>query len=129
MAAISGRKLRIKRGSTAIAGARSDSITINNEPIDITDKDDAGWRTMLADVGVRSIDCEVEGILTDSTFLALAVGTASALLEAYTIELDGIGDFTGNFFLASFAVTGEQADATTFTASLQSSGTITFTPD
>jgi TP901-1 family phage major tail protein len=129
MAAISGRKLRIKRGSTAIAGARSDSITINNEPIDITDKDDAGWRTMLADVGVRSIDCEVEGILTDSTFLALAVGTASALLEAYTIEVDGIGDFTGNFYLASFAVTGEQADATTFTASIQSSGTITFTPD
>jgi predicted secreted protein len=129
MAAISGRKLRIKRGSTAIAGARSDSITINNEPIDITDKDDAGWRTMLADVGVRSIDCEVEGILTDSTFLALAVGTASSLLEAYTIEVDGIGDFTGNFFLASFAVTGEQADATTFTASIQSSGTITFTPD
>jgi predicted secreted protein len=129
MAAISGRKLRIKRGSTAIAGARSDSITINNEPIDITDKDDAGWRTMLADVGVRSIDCEVEGILTDSTFLALAVGTASSLLEAYTLELDGIGDFTGNFYLASFAVTGEQADATTFTASIQSSGTITFTPD
>jgi TP901-1 family phage major tail protein len=129
MAAISGRKLRIKRGSTAIAGARSDSITINNEPIDITDKDDAGWRTMLADVGVRSIDCEVEGILTDSTFLALAVGTASSLLEAYTLELDGIGDFTGDFYLASFAVTGEQADATTFTASLQSSGTITFTPD
>lgn len=128
MAAISGRKLRIKRGSTAIAGARSDSITINNEPIDITDKDDAGWRTMLADVGVRSIDCEVEGILTDSTFLALAVGTASALLEAYTLEIDSIGDFTGNFFLASFAVTGEQADATTFTASIQSSGTITFTP-
>jgi predicted secreted protein len=129
MAAISGRKLRVKRGSTAIAGARSDSITINNEPIDITDKDDAGWRTMLADVGVRSIDCEVEGILTDSTFLALAVGTASALLEAYTLEIDGIGDFTGNFYLASFAVTGEQADATTFTASIQSSGTITFTPD
>ncbi len=128
MTAISGRKVRVKRGSTAIAGARSDSITINNEPIDITDKDDAGWRTMLADVGVRSIDCEVEGILTDSTFLALAVGTASSLLEAYTLEVDGIGDFSGNFFLASFAVTGEQADATTFTASIQSSGTITFTP-
>lgn len=129
MAAISGRKVRIKRGSTAIAGARSDSFTINNEPIDITDKDDAGWRTYLADVGVRSIDCEVEGVLDDSTFLALAVGTGSALLEAYTLDVIGIGEFTGNFYLASFAVTGEQADATTFTASLQSSGTITFTPD
>jgi predicted secreted protein len=110
-----------------VAGARADSFTINNEPIDITEKDDAGWRKMLADVGVRSIDCEVEGILEDTTFLALAVGTASALLEAYTIELLGLGSFTGNFFLASFAVTGEQADATTFTASIQSSGTITFT--
>lgn len=129
MAAISGRKVRIKRGSTAIAGARADSFTINNEPIDITEKDDAGWRKYLADVGVRSIDCEVEGILENSTFLALAVGTASALLEAYTIDVDGIGDFTGNFYLASFAVTGEQADATTFTATIQSSGTITFTAD
>lgn len=129
MAAISGRKVRIKRGSTAIAGARSDSFTINNEPIDITDKDDAGWRTYLADVGVRSIDCEVEGVLDDSTFLALAVGTSSALLEAYTLDVIGIGEFTGNFYLASFAVTGDQADATTFTATIQSSGTITFTPD
>lgn len=128
MAAISGRKVRIKRGATAIAGARSDSLTINNEPIDITEKDDAGWRKYLADVGVRSIDCEVEGILEDSTFLALAVGTASSLLEAYTLEVDTIGDFTGNFYLVSFAVTGEQADATTFTATIQSSGTITFTP-
>jgi len=129
MPAVSGRKVRIKRGSTAVAGARADSFTINNEPIDITEKDDNGWRKYLADVGVRSIDAEVEGILEDSTFLALAVGTSSALLEAYTLDVIGIGEFTGNFYLASFAVTGEQADATTFTASIQSSGTITFTAD
>ena len=127
MSAISGRKVRIKRGSTAVAGARADSITINNEPIDITSKDSTGWRTYLADVGVRSIDAEVEGIVTDSTFLALAVGAGSALLETYTLEVLGIGSFTGNFYLASLAITGEQADATTFTASIQSSGTITFT--
>jgi len=127
MAALSGRKLRLKRGSTAIAGARSDSITINNEPIDITSKDDAGWRTYLADAGVRSIDCEVQGVTIDSTFLALAVGAGSALLEAYTVEVLGIGSFSGNFYLASLALTGEQADAVTFTATIQSSGAITFT--
>jgi predicted secreted protein len=129
MAAVSGRKLRIKKGGVAVAGARTDSLTINNEPIDITDKDDAAWRTMLADVGVRSIDAEVEGVLTDSTLIAIAVGTASSLLASYTLEIDGIGDFSGNFYLASFAITGEQADTVTFTASIQSSGTITFTPD
>lgn len=129
MAAVSGRKLRIKKGGTAVAGARTNSLTINNEPIDITDKDDAAWRTMLADVGVRSIDAEVEGVLTDSTLIAIAVGAAANLLAAYTLEIDGIGDFSGNFYLASFAITGEQADTVTFTASIQSSGTITFTPD
>lgn len=129
MPAVSGRKLRIKKGGVAVAGARTDNLTINNEPIDITDKDDAGWRTMLADVGVRSIDAEVEGVLIDSTLIAIAVGTASSLLASYTLEIDGIGDFSGSFYLASFAITGEQADTVTFTASIQSSGTITFTPD
>ena len=129
MPAVSGRKLRIKKGGTSVAGARTDSLTINNEPIDITEKDDAGWRKYLADVGVRSIDAEVEGVLEDSTLIAIAVGTASSLLAAYTLEIDGIGDFAGNFYLASFAITGEQADTVTFTASIQSSGTITFTAD
>jgi predicted secreted protein len=127
MPAYTGRKLRIKRGSTNIAGARTDSLTINNEPIDITDKDDAGWRTMLADVGVRSVDAEVEGVLDDATLIAIAVGSATAILQAYTIEIQGLGSFTGNWHLASFAITGEQADAVTFTASIQSSGTITWT--
>lgn len=129
MAALSGRKLRIKRGATAVAGARTDNMTINNEPIDITDKDDAGWRTMLADAGVRSIDADVEGVITDGTFLALAVGAASSLLEAYTIDVDGIGEFTGNFMLTSLALSGEQADTITFTANIQSSGQITYTAD
>lgn len=127
MAATAGRKLRIKKGSTAVAGARTDNLTINNEPIDITDKAANGWRTMLADAGVRSVDADVEGVITDATFLALAVGAVANLLTAYTIEIEGLGSFTGNFYLNSFAVSGEQADAVTFTANIQSSGTITWT--
>lgn len=126
MTARSGRNVRIRRGVTAIAGARADSITINNEPIDITEKDSTGWRTFLADAGVRSIDCEVEGILEDSTLIAISVGTASALLESYTLVITGLGTFTGNFYLTNLAITGEMADAVTFTASIQSSGTVTF---
>ena len=129
MAATAGRKLRIKKGGTAVAGAVTDNLTINNEPSDITDKDDSGWRTMLADVGVRSIEASVEGVLIDSTLIAIAVGTASSLLAAYTLEIDGIGDFAGDFYLQSIELSGEQEDAIRFTASIVSSGTITFTPD
>jgi predicted secreted protein len=126
MAAASGRLLRIKRGSTAVAGARTDNLTVNNEPIDITDKDDSGWRTLLADAGVRSVDADIEGVLIDSTYLALIVGAGSGLLEAWTLEVDTLGDFTGDFFLTNLQLTGEQADAITFTANIQSSGAIAF---
>lgn len=127
MAAASGRLVRIKRGATAVAGARTDNLTINNEPIDITDKDDAGWRTLLADVGARSVDCDVEGVLINAALIAVAVGAGSGLLTGHTIDVAGLGSFTGNFFMTSFALTGEQADTMTFTASLQSSGPVSFT--
>jgi TP901-1 family phage major tail protein len=125
--AVSGRKLRISRNGTAIVGARTDSVTINAEPIDITDKDDLGWRTMMADVGVRSLSCEVEGVLKNATLLGIGVGTASALLEACTAEIEGIANFSGNFYLQSIALGAEQADAVTFTATLESAGTVTAT--
>lgn len=125
--AISGRKLRISRDGVTIVGARTDNFTISNEPIDITDKDDAGWSTMLADAGVRSIEADVEGILKDATLLGVSVGTASLLLEACTIEVEGIATFTGNFYLNSIELGGEQEDAVTFSATLASSGVITAT--
>jgi TP901-1 family phage major tail protein len=125
--AISGRKLRISRDGTAIVGARTDSVTINSEPIDITDKDDAGWRTLLADTGLRSLSCEVEGVLKDATLLGVSVGTASLLLEQCVAEIDGIATFTGDFWLQSLALGAEQADAVTFTATLESAGTVTAT--
>ena len=129
MAAQSGRQMIMKKGSTAVAGARTTNLTINNTPIDITDITDAGWRTMLAEVGARSVDADVEGVLTDGTLIAVAVGSGSGLLSAFTVEVNGIGDFTGDWFLSSFAITGQMADAVTFTANIQSSGVITFTAD
>jgi len=126
--AISGRSVRISRNGSNIVGARTDSVTINNEPLDITDKDDAGWRTMLNDVGVRSVSCEVEGVLKDSVLLADGVGTAStALLKECVVTITGIGTLTGDFFLNSIQIGAEQADVVTFTATLESGENMTAT--
>lgn len=126
--AISGRSVRISRNGSNIVGARTDSVTINNEPLDITDKDDAGWRTMLNDVGVRSVSCEVEGVLKDSILLADGVGTAStALLKECVVTITGIGTLTGDFFLNSLQIGAEQADVVTFTATLESGENMTAT--
>ncbi len=132
MAASAGRSLRIKydpgTGAVVIAGARTDNFTINREGIDITDKDDAGVRTMLADMGTFSIDASVEGVLKDDTLLALAADAGPTALFDFEIDVSGIGTFAGSWFLGNFEVSGsEGAEATTFTANIQSSGTITYT--
>lgn len=114
----SGRKLRILKGGVAVAGARTDNLTIAAEPVDITDKDDAGWRTLLADPGTRTISADVEGVIKNDVLLVTATGTA--LLDAYTIEIEAIGYFNGNWFLSSVALGAAQGDAVTFTANIES---------
>lgn len=123
--AISGRKVRISRDGVAVVGARTDSVTLNNEPIDATDKDDLGWRTLIADVATRTVSCEVEGVLKNATLLGISVGTTSALIEACEVEIEGIATFTGDFYLQNISLGAEQADAVTFTATLENSGVTT----
>jgi len=125
--AISGRSLRISRDGSTIAGARTDNFTLSNEPIDITDKDDGGWRTMLADAGTRTVSADVEGVLKDAVLIAEAVGTSTLLLKECIITVTGIGTLTGDFMLTSLQLGAEQADAITFTATLESAEGMTVT--
>lgn len=127
MPAISGRSLRISRGGVTIIGARTDSITINNEPIDVTDKDDAGWRTLLADAGTRSVSATVEGVLKDDALIAAATGSATLLLAESVVTISGIGSVTGDFTLTSLQIGAEQGGAVTFTANLESGEAVTVT--
>jgi len=125
MAATSGRNMRIAIGGTTVAAARTDNLSINNEPVDITDKDDTGWRTMLSVAGVRSIDADIEGVVTDAVLIGLVMdGTP---INAATITITGLGVFAGDFYLSAMTLGAAQADAVTFTANLLSSGAITWT--
>ena len=137
MAAAAGRKLRIKYddpavsgGAVVVAGARTDSLTINREMIEITDKDDLGVRTFLdGDIGIWSMEASVEGVLTDSTLLTIANDTTPAT-GGYTfdVEMPGFGTWAGKWHVGSFELTGaEGTDPVTFTCQIMSNGTITFT--
>ena len=131
MAAEAGRDLRIEYASdgttfAVVAGARTDSLTFNNEAIDIIDKDDAGVRTYLDDIGVKSMSLSCTGVATASTFSALAAAAGSdSALHAFRVAFGSFATYTGSFFITSFEATGEQADTITFTMSLESSGAIT----
>ena len=132
MAKVAGRKVKIYEvdgaTSTLVAGARSDSITINNEPIDVTDKGDDGWRTLLADASVRSVEMAVSGLVSGDSLISKSLGATTALHGDYKIEIDGIGEAAGEFFFSNIEISAPHDGAAEFSATIQSSGEITWTP-
>ena len=123
--ALSGRAVRIKRNGVTIAGAKTDGVTVNNDPLDITDKDDLGWRTMLADTGLRSISLDVEGVLKSDQLIDGAINAdGSMALSDGGVYIENVGFFGGNFRLNNLQLGADQKDVVTFKATLASSGPI-----
>ena len=101
------------------------------EPIDITDDQSSGWRTLDSDVGRRSVDISIEGFVTeaDSTLRdALLAASPSLLLTDITVTFPNGDSLAGDFFLSSLEESGPENEANGFSAELQSSGTMNFTP-
>ena len=127
MTAFVGRKATITKGSTPIAAIRTRTVSINNEPVDITSDDDNGFRTLLQDPGTKTLDLSIEGVAKDPTLLTSVMSTTD-ITETLSILFPTIGTIAGDFVVASFEVAAPYNEAATFTASLQSSGAFTFTP-
>jgi TP901-1 family phage major tail protein len=131
MAKLAGRNVAIYSGDVAtgtrIAGMRSETISINNEPIDISDKGSAGWRELMADAAMRSVDMSGEGLFDGQSQLQAAVGDPAGLRGTYTLLVAGVGSFAGLFHLSSVELGAPHEEAATFTLSLASAGVIAFT--
>ena len=134
MPALIGRKVRLKKGvdvaAVAIVGARQEDITVANGEVDVTDKDDNGYRTLLDDWGMRSIDLSMSGLLKDDSLLEIATSASAAvLLQEYTLEIEGIGAFEGNFFMNNLQIGAPHDNAVTFSATFLSSGPYVYTAE
>jgi predicted secreted protein len=130
MPAKSGRDLLIKKAGTAIAGFRTNTVTIDGSPVDITSKDDGGFRTMADFAGTLSIDMEGEGVWKSNTLgaIAYAATTTGRLLTDITLVNANGDTIAGDFYLANYSEPGGHEAEITFTTSLQSSGPWTVTP-
>lgn len=127
-----GRALILEYPSgTKIASVRTKSLTVDSSAIDITTDDDSGIRTLLEEPGQHQIDISVEGLLADDALLAQIVN-GTLFIQELTIKLPFTFTTTqativGDFRLNNFEQSGEYQDAVTFSATLQSTGTFTFT--
>ncbi len=132
MAAQKGRTFLLKLGTAGaggtVAGVRTTGATINNEAVDITNKDSAGWRTLLEGAGTQSVDISVDGIASDgSTYETLKGYAQAGSINGMQLVGDDTDAISGSFLITSFAETGAHNGELTFSASLVSSGTVTFT--
>lgn len=128
-----GRDTQIQRmvGSPptpeVIAGVKTKSIATQSEAIDITNDDDNGYRTLLAQAGNNMIDVSVSGTAKDDKLLA-DVASGSPALQSLSLVFPDGAKIEGTFRLNNVTIAGENDGPTTFEAELQSSGAWTYTP-
>ncbi len=111
-----------------IAAMRTTALAINNEQIDITEKDVVPWRR-LREGGVRSMDITLAGIVTDAaTMTTLRNAVMSGQIRYFKV-ISGLGDsFIGKFQVASFERSGDHDKEEVYTLKLMSSGVIVYAP-
>ena len=134
MAAQKGSAMLMKVGNggspetfTTIAGLRSTSLTINNESVDVTNKDSSNQRTLLAAAGVQSISVSGSGVFTDSASeTTMKTNVLADTIDNYQFLVPDFGTFTGGFQVTSVEYAGEYNGEVTYSMSFESSGAITF---
>lgn len=110
-----------------ILGVREKSLDINGEPIDVTSDEDNGKRTLLDNLsGQDEVNIGINGVTKDTRLKeAIMSGNRTQICR---LEYPNSGVLEGTFFLSNYKETESYKDASTFEATLMSSGIVTFTP-
>jgi TP901-1 family phage major tail protein len=134
-----GRTMFLKIGDgdgpetfSSLAGLNSKSLTVNNSTIDVTTPDASNpggalWSQSLN--GLKAMSVSGDGTFLDETAEARlnAVAMAADPVANFEIVVPDFGTYAGSFRVTSLEFGGETEGAVTFSTSLESSGTCTFT--
>lgn len=128
MAGHNGRELVIDWDSVTLVGVRTRTFSITNDYVDVTTDDDSGWRTLLADPGLRSVEVTAGGICSDQVLIA-EIMKANITGEPLDVELPTAtgAKLAGTFVVSSFEGSGDHDGAYEFSATFMSSGAVTYT--
>lgn len=121
MAEILGRKVTVTVGVDVIATARTTSLAINNEAVNITSAGDDGIRRIMAEAGEKSIEITLDGLYTDSSLMDVALN--GTLIQDVILDYDTY-TLSGDFFLSSYNEGQPYNEAVTFSATLMSTGAV-----
>lgn len=124
--------LKIDTGAGSFAnvgGARTVSMTLNNQPVDATSASSTGqWRELLDSAGILSMDASFSGVFQDDAQdTDLQTDMMARTLRDFQVVVPDFGTFEGGFIITSLTYGGAHDGEATFELSLQSGGQITFT--
>lgn len=118
-------------GSYTMLGAlKANSMSLNNEEIDITSKGSNQWKELLDGAGIRSVSISGSGVYdAESPINLVEDNCKDGVLTNFRIRDAAAGGRTrtGLFKITSFELSGEHNGATTYSISLSSSGEVTTT--
>jgi predicted secreted protein len=106
-----------------LGGLLANSMNINNEAVDVTDKGSFNWREILGECGIKSMDLAGNGWLDDS--ISLYVMNQAALSGELLLMrmISGYGDsYSGMFKLTQFSRNGAHNSAEAYSIAFSSAG-------
>lgn len=112
-------------GYETVAGLRTTQLSINGEPVNVTNKDSGGWRELLSGAGVRSVSVSGAGIFTGSAaegrIRSNALGGA---IDDYELSFESGERMRGRFLVARLDYAGDYNGERNYTLALESSGEV-----
>lgn len=116
---------------TAVAGATTGTLSVNQETIDVTNKDSSGRKEFINGVKSWTLDCEAfttssgETVSGDTSIAALEAGT-----KIYVQFRDGSGQasakkYTGYGYITSIGVNANVGEFSTYSISIAGTGQLT----
>lgn len=114
-------------GFTTVGGFRSNSFSINNETVDITNKDSSGVRELLSGGGIQSFSLSGSGVFMDDAAFALAEQvTRNKESRNWQVIVPGYGTYQGLYQITSLEFGGEHNGEMTYSLAMESAGIIAF---
>jgi TP901-1 family phage major tail protein len=120
---------------TALAGLRTRSFKINNNPVDVTTADSASrFRELLGDTGVVELEIDGSGVYQkDAPTHALPAAVSSGAAKMFkfnSASSSAAVEIVGTFVVSEFEISATYNEAATFTVKFLSTGapTITYSP-
>ena len=132
MAAERGSAFLLKIGSSGpapayatVAGMKTTQLTVNGDPVVITNKDSGGWRELLSGAGVRSVSVSGSGIFTGSASeVQLRSLALSGDIASYELSFESGERMQGRFLVSRLEYAGDFNGERNYTLALESSGEV-----